>query len=254
MVHTLSRNARSCETTTSATFSMSEVCRYFSNHSVAVQSRWFVGSSSNNTLGCVNNALASAMRMRQPPLNLRVGDRKSSEEKPNPFSRDSARPFMAPMSNIRRRSRISARRSAARPCASGSKSSFSQAAAASRSLASASSNTFRASRPRCPLILLSYAAARRNSSRAFNKVWALRAFVAPTGSPVSLARRHCSSSKSATNSASAETTTSTGLRSSPISSWATSRVTHCAGYPGIRLSAIARKRVDLPQPFLPIKP
>jgi hypothetical protein len=65
-VATASRNAMSCDTTTSIV-SFNCVVKYQVNHTTAFKSQWFVGSSSSSTLGFAKSAHANASLLRHPP-------------------------------------------------------------------------------------------------------------------------------------------------------------------------------------------
>ena len=62
--HTPFKKSCECETTTRHFL---YEAKWFSNHTQASKSKWFVGSSSNKIVGVANNAFANDTRIRHPP-------------------------------------------------------------------------------------------------------------------------------------------------------------------------------------------
>lgn len=57
---------------------------HLSSQITALRSKWFVGSSSNNSVGSKNRARARDTRIRQPPEKSLVGRSCIALEKPRP--------------------------------------------------------------------------------------------------------------------------------------------------------------------------
>mmetsp|Transcript_13886 Transcript_13886/g.27461 ORF Transcript_13886/g.27461 Transcript_13886/m.27461 type:complete len:104 (-) Transcript_13886:640-951(-) len=82
LLHTPLRKSCECETSTRMP---GYVARYFSSHTHDSMSKWFVGSSSSSSAGCISSARPSATRMRQPPDKSRVRFSRKAWLNPRPI-------------------------------------------------------------------------------------------------------------------------------------------------------------------------